>query len=248
MLSGAGAVLGFWPRPVHPQKKESELTARSDEVFVSREDCQSSPQGGAMADSAQISSPADLAERLVSGLSPAAAAFEQVAAAPSPQAAAMAPEVVRRLVSEVVPRLQAELAVLLPPFAQFLVPPEVIAGLGSARTEAGMLAEQLSGIVYNLAPADVRGAAYVKRTARKLAELLRRHVALELSLGREFLEPNFGHTEADGLLLSLSAAEARAKDAMVFVAPPAYLPTEARVLRHNPRAPAVVRLRDIEEV
>jgi len=73
----------------------------------------------------------------------------------------------------------------------------------------GMLAEQLFGIVYNLAP----------------AELLRRHVALELSLVREFLEPNFGHTEADGLLVSLSAAEDKARGAMVFVA---HRPTSLR--------------------
>jgi len=110
-----------------------------------------------------------------------------------------------------------------------------------------MLAEQLFGIVYNLAPADARGAAYVKRMAKTLAELLRRHVALELSLVREFLEPNFGHTEADGLLVSLSAAEDKARGAMVFVAPPAYLPMEAHVLRHNPRPPRFVTLRDIEE-
>ena len=128
-----------------------------------------------------------------------------------------------------------------------LVPPELLAGLGMARPEAGILAEQLSGIASNLAPADARGAAYVKRTSRKLAEMLRRHVALELSLVCEFLEPNLGHTEADGLLLSLSAADESARDALVFVAPPAYLPTEAHVLRHNPRPPELVRLRDIEE-
>ena len=70
-----------------------------------------------MTDAPQMSVPtAGLGERLVSGLAAAAAAFEQVAVAPSPQAAAAVPEVVRRLISEVVPRLQAELEVLVPAF------------------------------------------------------------------------------------------------------------------------------------
>ncbi len=135
----------------------------------------------------------------------------------------------------------------MPALARFQVPSGLIAGLCIARPEAGILAEQLSRVADNVAPADGRGAAYVKRMARRLADLLRRHVALELSLVCEFLEPNLGHTEADRLLLSLSAAEDRARDAMVFLAPPAYLPTEAHVLRHNSRPPRFVRLSDIEE-
>ncbi len=135
----------------------------------------------------------------------------------------------------------------MPAFEQILVPPELLARLALARPEAGILAEQLSGIASNLVPADASGVVYFKRISKKLAEMLRRHVALELDVVGEFLEPKFGHTEADCLLLSLSAAEESARDALVFVAPPAYRSTEARVLRHNPKPPGFVRLRDIED-
>jgi hypothetical protein len=64
---------------------------------------------------------------------------------------------------------------------------------------------------------------------------------------REYLEPNFGRMETDRLLLSLYAAEDSARDAIVFVVPPVYLPTEAHALRQNPKTLKLVRLRDIEK-
>jgi len=115
------------------------------------------------------------------------------------------------------------------------------------RPQVGILAEQLSRISDNAAAAESHSAAYIKRMAERLADSLRRHVALELRVVREYLQPNLGQMEADRLLLSLSAAEQRARDAIVFVVPPVYLPTEAQVLRQNPKTPKLVRLRDIEK-
>jgi hypothetical protein len=196
---------------------------------------------------APISTVAGLGDRLVSGLAATADAFEQLAVAQSRQAAATGPDLVRRLISEVVPRLQAELDVLVPVFGRFQVPPDSIAKLSITRPQVGILAEQLSRIADNAAPADSHGAVYIKRMAERLADSLRRHVALELRVVREYLQPNLGQMEADRLLLSLSAAEQRARDAIVFVVPPVYLPTEAQVLRQNPKTPKLVRLRDIEK-
>lgn len=196
---------------------------------------------------APISTVAGLGDRLVSGFVATADAFEQLAAAPSRQAAATGPDLVRRLISEVVPRLQAELDVLVPAFGRFQVPSDSIAELSMTRPQVGILAEQLSRIADNAAAADSHSAAYIKRMAERLADSLRRHVALELSLVRKYLEPNLGHMETDRLLLSLSAAEDSARNAIVFVVPPVYLPTEAHVLRQNPKTPKLVRLRDIEK-
>lgn len=205
--------------------------------------CWESELGGV----APISSDAGLGDRLVFRLAATADAFEQLAMAQSRQAAATGPNLVRRLITEVVPRLQAELDVLVPAFGRFQVPSDSIAELSITRPEVGILAEQLSRIDDNAAPADSRSAAYIKRMAERLADSLRRHVALELSLVREYLEPNLGQMETDRLLLSISAAEQRARDAIVFVVPPVYLPTEAQVLRQNPKTPKLVRLRDIEK-
>jgi hypothetical protein len=205
--------------------------------------CWESELGGV----APISSDAGLGDRLVSRLAATADAFEQLAVAQSRQAAATGPNLVRMLITEVVPRLQAELDVLVPAFGRFQVPSDSIAELSITRPEVGILAEQLSRIDDNAAPADSRSAAYIKRMAERLADSLRRHVALELSLVREYLEPNLGQMETDRLLLSISAAEQRARDAIVFVVPPVYLPTEAQVLRQNPKTPKLVRLLDIEK-
>lgn len=206
-------------------------------------------EGSHGADPALIAlSTAGLEDQLVSGLTAARVVFEQVAAGPVRQASAAAPELVRTLVYEVVPRLQAELEVLVPALAESQVPSDLIAGLYSARPEAGILAEQLSQVAADVPRARESLAPYVQRTARRLADLLGGHVALELRLVCEFLEPHFEGDEADRLLLSLSAAEDRARDAMVFVAPPNYLSTEAHHLRNYIWRPhRLVRLRDIEE-
>ncbi len=203
-----------------------------------------------MADSGQAREPLPvepLGELLVSRLSAVLAAVEQVAAVSSHQAMASVPNLVRRLVSEVVPRLEAEREVLIPALERLRVPPGPIAELCSAQHEVGLLTEELSRIGDRVASVADPPAASLKRLVSRLADLLRRHAALELILTREFLEPNLANAEADRMLRSLAVAEARARDAMVFVAPPVYLPTEAHSLRHNPRHPRVMRLNDLEE-
>jgi hypothetical protein len=187
-----------------------------------------------------------LGKLLVSRLAAVGAAFEQVAAVSSHQAMASVPYLVRRLASEVLPRLEAEREVLIPALKRLRVPDGPIAELCSARPEVGLLTEELSRIDRVASVADPP-AASLKRLISRLADLLRQHAALELDLAREFLEPNLAHAEADRMLRSLSVAEARARNAMVFVAPPVYLPTEAHSLRHNPRHPRVMRLNDLEE-
>ncbi len=203
-----------------------------------------------MADSGQAREPLPvepLGELLVSRLSAVVAAFEQVAAVSSHQAMASVPNLVRRLVSEVVPRLEAEREVLIPTLERLRVPPGPIAELCSARPQVGLLTEELSRIGDRIASVADPAAASLKRLVSRLTDLLGDHAALELVLAREFLEPNLAPAEADRMLRSLAVAEDRARDAMVFVAPPVYLPTEAHSLRHNSRHPTVMRLNDLEE-
>jgi hypothetical protein len=203
-----------------------------------------------VADSGQACEPLSaepLGELLVSRLAAVVAAFEQVAAVSSHQAMASVPNLVRRLVSEIVPRLEAEREVLIPTLERLRVPPGPIAELCSARPEVGLLTEELSRIGDRVASVADPPAASLRRLVSRLADLLRQHTALELVLAREFLEPNLAHAEADRMLRSLSVAEDRVRDAMVFVAPPDYLPTEGHSLRHNPRHPRVMRLNDLEE-
>jgi hypothetical protein len=183
---------------------------------------------------------------LVARLAAAVAAFDQVEAVSPHQARASVPNLVRRLVSEVVPRLEAEREVLIPALERLRVPPGPIAELCNARPEVGLLTEELSRIGDRVASVADSAATSPKPLVSRLADLLRRHTALELVLTREFLEPNLAPAEADRMLHSLSVAEARARDAMVFVAPPLYLPTEAHSLRPNPRPPRVIKLNDLD--
>ncbi len=203
-----------------------------------------------MADSGQAGEPLTvepLGELLVSRLAAVVAAFEQVAAVSSPQAMASVPNLVRMLVSEVVPRLEAEREVLIPALERLRVPPGTIAELCGARPEVGLLTEELSRVGDRVAGVADPPSASLMRLVSRLADLLRRHAALEVVVAREFLEPNLAYAEADRMLRSLFVAEARARNAMVFVAPPVYLPTEAHSLRHNSRHPTVMRLNDLEE-
>jgi hypothetical protein len=202
------------------------------------------------ADSAPAHEPVStepLGHRLVSDLEAAGAAFERIAMSSSSQIAAAAPGLVGTLLSNVIPRLEAEQKVLVPALERLGVPPDVITQYCRARPEVGLLAEELSRIADRPARRNDVPVASLRRLVRRLADLIRGHAALELDLAREFLEPNGVAQDLDGLISSLTSAQEGARNSILLVAPPAYLPTEAYALRHNPRPPRIMRLRDLEE-
>lgn len=145
-----------------------------------------------------------------------------------------------RLLEQTIPALEAQAEVLPPILEQVGAPVEIATALAAGRSQLGLVAEQLSRLVDSRRSTGERALRPILTTlAKSLGELaaVQRRAAVALAQSPERSE----------IVNCLEASEAHARERLLFVGPPAYQPTEAHVLRHNPRPPRVLHLNEVRD-
>lgn len=167
-------------------------------------------------------------------------ALAEIAALRSPASAEIAPRIaplVAFLFGEVIPALQGQL-LLLPTFLEpTSESDEIRDGLCNARGQLGLRAEQLSQIAVSRSAATSSALRSVLSAIAKTLDAL-----LTVQLGAVTALRCTPTADLGALQGRLGEVAEGARDQILVVDPPAYLPTEAHVLRHNPRSPKVRRL------
>jgi hypothetical protein len=187
---------------------------------------------GAGVTSLRADSTFDAEQQLAGGTRLALAEVEAAIASPVTGNGQLAVPLLDRLLDAVIPALEAQAEVLSPMPEQ-----EIGQALLAARWRLGLIAEQLSRLAATRQPTS---PAFLASIAEALAELLsvqqRAAHALRQSAGR---------SRVAALTRLLEVSEARVHEGLLFVDPPHYGPTEAQVLRHNPRPARLLRLREM---